>query len=56
MIIKDRLKLRKMLLKIDRRTRKNYRGLLELWRLIPFQQYFSYIVAVNFIGGGNQST
>ena len=21
-----------------------------------FQQYFSYIVAVNFIGGGNQST
>jgi hypothetical protein len=25
-----------------------------VWR--HFQQYFSYIVAVNFIGGGNRST
>ena len=32
---------------------------LGLWCLTPlsrFQQYFSYIVAVNFIGGGNRST
>ena len=27
-----------------------------LWCLSDFQQYFSYIVAVSFIGGGNQST
>ena len=26
------------------------------WCLRHFQQYFSYIVAVNFIGGGNQRT
>ena len=26
---------------------------LWLWRLTPFQQYVSYIVAVSFIGGGN---
>jgi hypothetical protein len=26
------------------------------WCLCHFQQYFSYIVAVNFIGGGNQRT
>jgi hypothetical protein len=24
--------------------------------LMPFQQYFSYIMAVSFIGGGNRST
>ena len=24
--------------------------------LTPFQQYFNYIVAVSFIGGGNRST
>jgi len=29
---------------------------LELWCLTPFQQYFSYIVAVSFIGGGNWNT
>jgi len=29
---------------------------LGLWCLMPFQQYFSYIVVVSFIGGGNQST
>jgi hypothetical protein len=28
---------------------------LSLWCLMPFQQYFSYIVAVSFIDGGNQS-
>jgi hypothetical protein len=27
-----------------------------LWFKRHFQQYFSYIVAVSFIGGGNQST
>ena len=27
-----------------------------LWCLTHFQQYFSYIVAVSFIDGGNQST
>jgi len=27
-----------------------------LWCLTQLQQYFSYIVAVSFIGGGNQST
>ena len=27
-----------------------------LWCLMPFQQYFSYIVAVSFIGGGNRSS
>jgi hypothetical protein len=27
-----------------------------LWYLMPLQQYFSYIMAVSFIGGGNQST
>jgi hypothetical protein len=26
-----------------------------LWCLTHFEQYFSYIVGVNFIGGGNQS-
>jgi hypothetical protein len=33
-------------------------GWLVLWCLTPliFQQYFSYIVAVSFIGGGNRST
>jgi hypothetical protein len=29
---------------------------LGLWYLTHFQQYFSYIVAVSFIGGGNRST
>jgi len=29
---------------------------LGLWYLTPFQQYFSYIVAVSFIGGGHRST
>ena len=29
---------------------------LGLWCLSRFQQYFSYIVAVSFTGGGNQST
>jgi hypothetical protein len=33
---------------------------LGLWYLMPlstiFQQYFSYIMAVSFIGGGNLST
>ena len=29
---------------------------LRLWCLMPFQQYFSYIVAVSFIGGGNWSS
>ena len=28
---------------------------LRLWCLTPLQQYFSHIMAVNFIGGGNQS-
>ena len=28
-------------------------GLFVLWCLTHFQQYFSYIVAVSFIGGGN---
>ena len=32
-----------------------YRG-LALWCLRHFQQYFSYIVAVSFVGGGNRST
>jgi hypothetical protein len=31
-------------------------GWLVLWWLTHFQQYFSYIVAVSFIGGGNRST
>jgi hypothetical protein len=31
-------------------------GLLLYGVLSHFQQYFSYIVAVSFIGGGNQST
>ena len=26
---------------------------LGLWCLMPFQQFFSYIVAVSFNGGGN---
>jgi len=26
------------------------------WGLTHFQQYFSYIMAVSFIGGGNRST
>jgi len=30
------------------------RGLIILWCLTP-QQYFSYIVVVSFIGGGNRS-
>ena len=30
-------------------------GLLVLWCLSHFQHYFSYIMAVSFIGGGNQS-
>jgi hypothetical protein len=29
---------------------------LGLWCLTPFQQYFSYIVAVSFIGEGNRIT
>jgi hypothetical protein len=29
-------------------------GGLELWFLTPLQQYFSYIEAGSFIGGGNQ--
>ena len=29
---------------------------LRLWCLMPLQQYFSYIVAVSFIGGGKRST
>ena len=28
----------------------------KLWCSSPFQQYFSYIVAISFIGGGNRST
>ena len=31
-------------------------GLVGLWYLMPLQQYFRYIVAVSFIGGGNWST
>jgi len=31
-------------------------GLVDLCCLMPLQQYFSYILAVSFIGGGNQST
>ena len=30
--------------------------LFGLWCLTSFQQYFTYIVAVSFIGGENQST
>ena len=29
---------------------------LESWMFNDFQQYFSYIVVVSFISGGNQST
>ena len=29
---------------------------LGLWCLTSLQQYFSYIMVVSFIGGGNQST
>jgi hypothetical protein len=29
--------------------------LLGLWRLTPFQQYFSFIVTFSFIDGGNRS-
>jgi len=29
---------------------------IELWCLRNFQQYFSYIVVVSFIGGGNRRT
>jgi len=29
---------------------------LGLWCLTPLSTYFSYIVAVSFIGGGNRST
>ena len=29
---------------------------LGIWCLTHFQQYFSYIVAISFIGGGNGST
>jgi hypothetical protein len=29
--------------------------LLALWRLTPFQQYFSFIVTFSFIYGGNRS-
>jgi hypothetical protein len=32
------------------------RGRVELWCLTPLQKYFSYFVAVSFIGGGNRST
>ena len=30
--------------------------MIGLWRLTPLQHYFSYIVAVSLIGGGNRST
>jgi len=30
--------------------------MVDLWCLMPLSQYFSYIVAVSFIGGGNRST
>jgi len=29
--------------------------LVGLWCLMPLQLYFSYIVSVSFIGGGNRS-
>jgi len=29
---------------------------IRVWCYLHFQQYFSYIVAVSFIGGGNRST
>ena len=34
----------------------NFMVLFGLWCLHHIQQYFSYIVPVSFIGGGNQST
>ena len=30
-------------------------GVMGLWYLYHFQQYFSYIISVSFIGGGNRS-
>ena len=39
---------------INKISECNYRFVYDIKRL--FQQYFSYIVAVSFIGGGNQST
>ena len=37
-------------------VRKDMGFELELWCLTPLSQYFSYIVAVSFIGGGNRNT
>ena len=31
-------------------------GFMGLWCLMPLLQYFSYIVAISFIGGGNRRT